>query len=100
MKSRGVAPLSQAKSQGTIMTYRVYTGPPGTTDIPAAERSRWLYKEFNLLDDALGWARFVNKSSRVTLLIEGDDGTHLERSDVNTELRHLEHDAVAAREVN
>lgn len=37
------------------MTYRVYSGPPGTEVIPPLEKQRWLYKEFGLLDEALGW---------------------------------------------
>jgi hypothetical protein len=38
------------------MTYRVYSGPPGTEMVPPLEKERWLYKEFGLLDEALGWA--------------------------------------------
>ena len=38
------------------MTYRVYSGPPGTEAVPPMEKERWLYKEFGLLDEALGWA--------------------------------------------
>ena len=49
------------------MTYRVYSGPPGTERVPPMEKERWLYKEFGLLDDALGWARHVNDTSRVAL---------------------------------
>ena len=44
------------------------------------EKERWLYKEFGLLDEALGWARHVNDGGRVTLLIEGDDGTQLSKT--------------------
>ena len=58
------------------MTYRVYSGPPGTEAVPPMEKERWLYKEFGLLDEALGWARHVNDGGRVALLIEGDDGTN------------------------
>ena len=32
------------------MTYRVYSGPPGTDTVPPMEKERWLYKEFGLLD--------------------------------------------------
>jgi hypothetical protein len=82
------------------MTYRVYTGPPGTERVSPLERSRWLYKEFHLLDDALSFARYVNMGRRVALLIEGDDGTELDRRGIATALNHLEHEASAARQVN
>jgi hypothetical protein len=72
------------------MTYRVYSGPPGTEAVPVMEKERWLYKEFGLLDEALGWARHVNDGGRVALLIEGDDGTRLSKSDIVTALRHPE----------
>jgi hypothetical protein len=82
------------------MTYRVYTGPPGAQDVSPLERTRGLYKEFLLLDDALNFARYVNSGRRVALLIEGDDGTELDRRGIVTALHHLEHDASAARQVN
>ena len=72
------------------MTYRVYSGPPGTEAVPAIEKERWLYKEFGLLDEALGWARHVNDGGRVTLLIEGDDGTRLTKKEISAALRHPE----------
>jgi hypothetical protein len=72
------------------MTYRVYSGPPGTERVPPMEKERWLYKEFGLLDDALGWARHVNESGRVTLMIEGDDGTQLSKQEISAALRHPE----------
>ena len=57
------------------MRYRVYVGPPGSEKISALEKDQFLFKEFTALDDAFGWARHVNGSGRVTLLIDGDDGT-------------------------
>jgi hypothetical protein len=72
------------------MTYRVYSGPPGTEIVPPMEKERWLYKEFGLLDDALGWARHVNDCGRVTLLIEGDDGTRLTKTEITAALNHPE----------
>ena len=72
------------------MTYRVYSGPPGTDTVPAMEKERWLYKEFGLFDDALGWARHVNHGGRVALLIEGDDGTHLCKREISAALEHPE----------
>ena len=72
------------------MAYRVYSGPPGTEAVPPLEKERWLYKEFGLLDDALGWARHVNEGGRVTLLIEGDDGTTMSKSETTSALAHAE----------
>ena len=72
------------------MTYRVYSGPPGTETVPPMEKERWLYKEFGLLDEALGWARHVNDGGRVALLIEGDDGTQLSKREISAALRHPE----------
>jgi hypothetical protein len=46
------------------------------------ERDQWLYKEFSILDDALGWARHLGGSGRVALLIEGDDGTQLDKHQI------------------
>jgi hypothetical protein len=74
------------------MTYRVYSGPPGTENVPPMEKERWLYKEFGLLDEALSWARHVNNGGRVALLIEGDDGTQLSKKDISAALRHPEED--------
>jgi hypothetical protein len=54
------------------------------------EKERWLYKEFGLLDEALGWARHVNEGGRVTLLIEGDDGTQMSKREISAALRHPE----------
>jgi hypothetical protein len=72
------------------MAYRVYSGPPGSQAIPALERDRWLYKETGSLDEALAWARHVNGSGRVALLIEGDDGTQLTKIEISAALRHPE----------
>ena len=79
------------------MTYRVYSGPPGTETVPPMEKERWLYKEFGLLDDALGWARHVNHDGRVALLIEGDDGTQLTKREISAALRHPEESDRAPR---
>jgi hypothetical protein len=38
-----------------------------------------LFKEFAALDDALSWARHVKQDGRVPLLLEGDDGTQMDR---------------------
>ena len=46
-----------------------------------------LYKEFTGLDEALSWARHVEKDGRVPLLIEGDDGTRMDRRAIGDALR-------------
>jgi len=70
------------------MRYRVYIGPRGTEKIPPLEKDQFLFKEFDSLDDAFGWARQVNGSGRVTLAIDGDDGTSLDKSEIATALQH------------
>jgi hypothetical protein len=64
------------------MTYRVFSGPRGSQSIAPAEKDRHLFKEFNALDEAIGWARHINRSGRVALLIEGDDGTRLTKQEI------------------
>jgi hypothetical protein len=71
------------------MTYRVYSGPRGSEAVPP-QRDNWPYKEFGLLDEALSWARHINKGDRVPLLIEGDDGTHLTKTEIAAALCHSE----------
>jgi hypothetical protein len=70
------------------MTYRVYSGPRGSQSISPLEKDRHLFKEFVLLDEAMSWAQHVNESGRVTLLIEGDDGTRLTKEQIVGALRH------------
>ena len=64
------------------MRYRVYVGPRGSEAISPLQKDQFLFKEFSSLDEAFGWARHVNGSGRVTLLIEGDDGTRLNKQQV------------------
>jgi hypothetical protein len=64
------------------MRYRVFIGPPGTETIAPLEKDQFLFKEFGSLDDAFSWARHVNHSGRVTLLIDGDDGTRLTKQEI------------------
>ena len=45
-------------------------------------------KEFSSLDEAFGWARHVNGSGRVTLLIDGDDGTSFRKNEIAAALHH------------
>lgn len=79
------------------MAYRVYSGPQGTEKISPLEKDRMLYKEFSSLDQAMSWARHVNDSGRTTLLIEGDDGTHLTRTEITAALMHPERPPLHAR---
>jgi hypothetical protein len=72
------------------MAYRVYSGPRGTESVPPLERDGWPYKEFGLLDEAMSWARHVNKGERVAVLIQGDDGTHLTKTEIAAALYHSE----------
>jgi hypothetical protein len=82
------------------MTYRVYSGPRGSESISPLDKDRQLYKEFSLLDEAMSWAHHVNESGRVTLLIEGDDGTRITRQQIVTALKSPElEDGHAARMV-
>jgi len=74
------------------MTYRVYSGPRGSETISPAEKDRYLYKEFGTLDEAMSWARHLNKGGRVALLIEGDDGTRLNKQQIATALKNPESD--------
>ena len=72
------------------MTYRVYSGPRGSESIAPLEKDRHLYKEFNILDEAIGWARHINNGGRVALLIEGDDGTRLTKQQITSALKHAD----------
>jgi len=74
------------------MTYRVYSGPRGSETISPAEKDRYLYKEFSSLDEAMIWARHLNKGGRVALLIEGDDGTRLDKQQIATALKNPKSD--------
>ncbi len=69
------------------MPFRVYSGPQGTPDVPAIDKEHMLFKELGSLDDALLWARFVEKRGRTPLLIEGDDGTRMDRRSIVNALR-------------
>ena len=61
------------------MTYRVYSGPKGSGEISPLAKEQMLYKEFAGLDEALAWARHLDKDGRLPLLLEGDDGTRMDR---------------------
>ena len=72
------------------MSYRVYSGPRGAETISPLEKDRMLHKEVATLDEAMSWARHVNDGGRTALLIEGDDGTQLGRSEIVAALNHPE----------
>jgi hypothetical protein len=61
------------------MRYRVYSGPRGAADLAPLDHDQMLFKEFTSLDAAIGWAQRLTATGRVPLLIEGDDGTRLDK---------------------
>lgn len=68
------------------MTYRVYSGPKGSGEISPFAKEQMLFKEFDTLDGALAWASHVAEAGRVPLLIEGDDGTRMNRREIGEAL--------------
>jgi hypothetical protein len=82
--------LLNNSSEGSVMTYRAYSGPRGARLATALDKERMLYKEFDTLDGALAWARHLNDSGRVTLLVEGDDGTQMDTREIAAALAHPE----------
>ena len=79
------------------MQYRVYSGPKGSGEISPIAKEQMLFKEFSALDDALSWARHVEQGGRVPLLIEGDDGTQMDRRAIADALRVGEREQVGGR---
>jgi hypothetical protein len=69
------------------MRYRVYSGPKGSDDISPLTKEKMLFKEFTSMDEALSWSRHVEKEGRTPLLIEGDDGTRMDRRAIVDALR-------------
>jgi hypothetical protein len=69
------------------MRYRVYSGPKGSGEVTQQAKQQMLFKEFTTLDEALSWARHVERDGRVPLLIEGDDGTVMDRRAIADALR-------------
>jgi hypothetical protein len=68
------------------MSYRVYTGPKGAAEISPFEKERMLFKEVITLEDALAFARHLGNTGRTPMLIEGDDGTRLNRREIGEAL--------------
>jgi len=69
------------------MRFRVYSGPPGAEDVGAIVKEQMLFKELASLDEALSWARHLEHGGRLPLLIEGDDGTQMDRRAIVNALR-------------
>lgn len=76
------------------MRYRVYSGPRGTAEISPLEKEKMLFKEFASIDEALSWSRHVEQEGRTPLLIEGDDGTRMDRRNIADALRASQHEQV------
>jgi hypothetical protein len=76
------------------MSYRVYSGPKGSGEISPLAKEQMLYKEVATLDEALSWARHVGQTERVPLLIEGDDGTRMNRREIGAALGSGQHEQV------
>jgi hypothetical protein len=75
----GVGRIERLQAMRFVMTYRVYSGPRGSAEISPLEKSQLLFKELRTLDEALSWARHVEHTGRTPLLLEGDDGTRMNR---------------------
>ena len=76
------------------MTFKVFTGPPGSEAPSPIEKHRSLYKEYASLDEALAWAHHASTTGHVVLLIEGDDGTLLTKQEIANALRHPERSVI------
>jgi hypothetical protein len=69
------------------MRYRVYSGPQGAKAVSPLEKEHMLFKDFADLDGALAWSRHLEKNGRAPLLIEGDDGTRMDKRAIIAALR-------------
>jgi hypothetical protein len=56
-------------------------------DVSPLEKSQSLFKQLHTLDEALSWARHLERTDRIPLLIEGDDGTRMDRRAIVDALR-------------
>ena len=70
------------------MTYKAFIGPAGADAISPLDKEHALFKEFDDLDQALAFAHAMQKRGVVPLLIEGDDGTRLDKRQIATALQH------------
>ncbi len=69
------------------MRFRVYSGPKGSDDVSPISEEQMLFKELGSLDEALSWSRHMERRGRSPLLIEGDDGTRMDRRAIANALR-------------
>jgi hypothetical protein len=76
------------------MRYRVYSGPKGSGEVTHQAKQHMLFKEFTTLDEALSWSRHLERIGRVPLLLEGDDGTVMDRRAIADALRVGEHEQI------
>lgn len=67
--------------------FRVYSGPVGAAMGPM-DKSKFLHKQFDSLDEALSWAHHIKDTGRTALLIEGDDGTRIDKQQLARALHH------------
>jgi hypothetical protein len=72
------------------MRFRAYSCPRGSEKIRPFDTDSMPFKECESLDDALMWARRVNRGGHTVHLIEGDDGTHLVKQEIANALKHAE----------
>lgn len=79
-------PCGKGALEEVQIRFRVYSGPPGAEDVGLA-KDQQLFKEFTTLDEALLWAKHLEKKNHVPLLIEGDDGTRMDRREIVNALR-------------
>lgn len=75
--------------------YRVYTGESGSENVSLA-REQMLFKEFSMLDDALAFARHLERGGRKAILIEGDDGTRMNKREISEALRLGDRETIAS----
>jgi hypothetical protein len=85
--------LGLHNDEEAAMRYRVYSGPHGSGDFRAIEKDRMLFKEFSSLDEAMRWAKHLDTTGHTALLIEGDDGSRLNKQQIVAALRHCETEA-------
>lgn len=81
------------------MRYRVYSGPKGSDDLRPLDKEKHLFKEFVSLEEALSWARHLEREQRVPLLLEGDDGTRMDRRAIVGALRLGMREEIGAADV-
>ena len=78
------------------MQYRLYSGPRGAEPIRAIDKDKMLFKSFTSLDEALGFARHLERVGQIALLIEGDDGSSFERKEIAALLQHSDFERTRA----